>query len=397
MYPPMDIRKTLSSNSKTGQIIQKSVDSHRYFNIKQTIQMSKFYKREDLSEDTIQFKITIPKEDFKKEYNTLLKKELKDTDIKGFRKGKVPGDLVEPHVGHTLKIQAFEKLLPKYLEEALIEEKVNPIAPPEYKEFPDFKKDEALEFTMNITVMPDFKLGNLKKVKVKREDVQVEKKEVDEALNRLKENQETKAKEINDKWAKEIVEILKLEDVKDLEGLREHIKKAMLAQKEHMVAHKVEEEALQEAIKLSKIEIPEPAIKYEAAERERSFTSDMQQKGMDIDNFLKSNNITLEKMREMWEKDAKQALQTDVFLKLYAEDRNIEVTDEDLKKKIELVKKGAPEKTDEKIFEDKRWQEYVRRVEQKEKAFKEFSKEVLGEKEKKETKKDSKKNKKAKK
>jgi hypothetical protein len=37
MHPIMDIRKTLSSNSKTGQIVQKSVDFDRNFNIKQTI------------------------------------------------------------------------------------------------------------------------------------------------------------------------------------------------------------------------------------------------------------------------------------------------------------------------------------------------------------------------
>jgi FKBP-type peptidyl-prolyl cis-trans isomerase (trigger factor) len=352
--------------------------------------MSESYKRENLNKDTIQFKITIPKEDFKKEYNTLLEKELKDTDIKGFRKGKVPGDLVEPHVGHTLKIQAFEKLLPRYLEEALIKEEVNPIAPPKYKDFPDFKKDEDLEFTLDITVMPDFKLGNLKKFKPEKEDVEVTKEEVDEALNRLKENQETKAKEINEDWAKEIIKILKLEDIKDLKGLRNHIKKAMLVQKEHIIKHKLEEDALKKAINISKIEIPEPAIKYEASERERSFVSDMQQKGMDINDFLKANNLTLEKMREMWEKDAKQALQTDVFLKLYSEDRDIEVTDEELEKKIEQIKKGTPEKTDKKIFEDKRWRDYIKRIEQKEKAFRAFVEEVLGKEEKKKDKKEKK-------
>jgi FKBP-type peptidyl-prolyl cis-trans isomerase (trigger factor) len=342
--------------------------------------MSELYKREDLGKDTVQFKITIPRDQFQKEYNSLLKKELEDTNIKGFRKGKVPGDLVEPHVGHTLKIQAFEKLLPQQLEEALIKENVNPIAPPEYKEFPDFKGEKDLEFTVNITVMPEFKLGNLKKVKVEREEVKVEKKEVDDALNRLKENQQTKEKEINEKWAKEIAKLLKLDDIKDLKGLRAHIKKAMLTQKQQMINHKLEDDALKQAVEISNIQIPEPAIKYEASERERSFVSDMQQKGIDINDFLKGNNITLEKMREMWEKDAKQALQTDVFLRLYAEDRKVQVTDEDLKKKIETIKMSAPEGTDSKIFEDPRWKEYIRRIEQKEKAFQMFVKEVVGEK-----------------
>jgi FKBP-type peptidyl-prolyl cis-trans isomerase (trigger factor) len=339
--------------------------------------MSDTYKREDISKDTIQFRITIPKEELNKEYNDILKKELEDTNVKGFRKGKVPGDLVEPHVGHTLKLQAIEKLIPQYLEKVLVKEEVLPIAPPEYKEFPNFEKDADLEFTMNITVMPEFKMGNLKKLEIKGEDLSVSKKEVDEALERLQENQKTKAEEINEDWAKEIIKLLRLDGVEDLKGLRKHIKEAILSQKEHMMHHKLEDEALKEAIKLSNIEIPQPAIDYEASERERAFVTDMQQKGIDIDQFLKANNITLDKMREMWKEDAKQALQTDVFLKLYAEERDIEVTEEDLEKKIELIKKSAPEKTDPSIFKDAGWKEYIRRVEQKEKAFHQFLDEVI--------------------
>lgn len=339
--------------------------------------MSDTYKREDISKDTIQFKITIPKEEFDREYKAILKKELEDTNIKGFRKGKVPGDLVEPHVGHTLKIQALEKLIPEYLEKALMKEEVFPIAPPQYKELPNFEQDADLEFTMNVTVMPEFKLGDLKKLEIKKEEVSVTEKEVDEALERLQKNQKTKTKEINEDWAKEIIQLLRLDNVKDLDGLRKHIKDAILSQKKLIVHHKLEDEALKEAIKLSNIEIPQPAIDYEASEREMAFVTDMKKKGIDMDQFLKANNITLDKMREMWEEDAKQALQTDVFLRLYSDERNIEVTDEDLKKKIELIKKNAPENTDPSIFKDAGWKEYIRRVEQKEKAFHQFLDEVI--------------------
>ena len=339
--------------------------------------MSDAYERENISKDTIQFKITIPKEEFEKEYKTILERELEDTSVKGFRKGKVPGDLVEPHIGDTLKIQAIEKLVPEYLEKVLLKEKVVPIAPPEYKEFPNFEKGSDLEFITNITVMPEFKMGNLKKIDIKREEISVSKKEVDESLERLHQNQKTKAKEINEDWAKEIIKLLRLDDIKDLKGLRKHIKDAIFSQKEHIVHHKLEDEALKEAIKLSNIEIPEPAIDYEASERERAFITDMQQKGIDVDQFLEANNITLDKMREMWKEDAKQALQTDVFLKLYSEEREIEVTGEDLEKKIELIKKSAPENTDPSIYKDAGWKEYIRRVEQKEKAFHQFLDEVI--------------------
>ena len=44
--------------------------------------MSDKYKRENISKDTVQFKITIPKEEFDKEYKAILKKELEDTNVK---------------------------------------------------------------------------------------------------------------------------------------------------------------------------------------------------------------------------------------------------------------------------------------------------------------------------
>lgn len=342
--------------------------------------MTDFYTRKDINKETIEFTITIPKEEFQKEYTVLLKKQLQETDIKGFRKGKVPTDFVEPQVGNTLKIQAFEKLVPMLLTTILQKENIEPIAPPEYKNLPDFKEGSEMVFTVNITVMPEYKLGNLKNIKIEKEEIKVGDSEVDEALENLRKNQETKSKEINEEWAIEIIKLLKLEkEIKNLKDLKEHIKNAMLKQKEHMVMHKVQDEALEKAIETSKIVIPEPAIKYEAEERERAFVTDMQQKNVNMNEFLKANNLTLEKMRELWLKDAKQALETDILLRTYVLERNIKVTDEDLKKKIEEIKLNAPEGTDKSIFDNEQWQEYIRRVEEKEKAFQSFIKEVLGE------------------
>ena len=345
--------------------------------------MSDFYTKKEVDKSTVEFKITIPQERFRKEYQKLLSEELTNTDIKGFRKGKVPSDMVEPKIGSSLKIQAFEKLIPEVITEALEKEKVQQIAPPEYKDFPNLEEEKDLEFTINITVMPEFKIGDLKKIKVEKEEVKVEEDEIKKALENIRDNQETKEKEINEKWAKEIIKLLKLEkDVKNLSDLKNHLKEALSKQKEHMVRHKIEDDALKQAIEISKIDIPQPAIQFEAEERERAFTADMQKRGVEIDQFLKSNNITIDKMRELWLQDAKQALQTDVFLRSYIKERSIEITDEDLKKKVEEIKKNAPEGTDSTIFENEQWKEYIKGIELKEKAFQSFMEEVTGKEEK---------------
>ncbi len=340
--------------------------------------MEKFYERKDVDKTTIEITITIPQDSFKKSYEALLNDELKKTNIKGFRAGKVPSDLIEPEISNTVKIQAFEKLVPLYVTTALQKENINPIAPPAYKAFPDFSKEEDLVFSMDVTVMPEFKLGNLKKVKIEKEEAKISKKEVDDALDSLLKNNETKSKEIGDDWAKEIIKILGIKDVKDLKEFRKYVEDTLKKQKEHMLAHKREDSAFEQAVKISNIEIPQAAIEYEASERERSFVHDMEHRNMKVEDFLKANNITLEKMRELWKQDAKMALESDVFLKLFAKERGIKMNDDDLKNRIEELKKNAPKDTDPKIFENEEWKEYIRKVGEKEKAFNSFVKEMLG-------------------
>lgn len=341
--------------------------------------MNDFYIRKDISKDTVEFTITIPKDSFNSSYDALMKEKVKDTDIKGFRKGKVPTKLVEPQLDQSVRLETLEKIAPLYISNAIQKENLDPIAPPEYKELPKLEADKDVVLIISITIMPEFKLANLKKVKVEKEEATITKEEIEEAIDDIKKNYKTKEKEINDAWAVEVAKMIKLPDVKEMKDLRKQIEEAMKAQKAHMLLHQRQEKALDEAIKLCDIEIPTPAIAYEARERERSFRYDMQQRGVKVEDFIKSQNLTIEKMRELWEKDAKEALQTDTFLKMYIKEHKINMTEADLIKRIEELKKSAPEGTDMSVYDDENWQTYVKNVDLKQSAFEAFIKEVLGE------------------
>jgi FKBP-type peptidyl-prolyl cis-trans isomerase (trigger factor) len=277
-----------------------------------------------------------------------------------------------------LQFETFERLAPMYINTAIQKEEINIVAPPKYSELPKFEDEGDLKFKVEITVMPDFKLGNLKKVKVEKEDVKIDEKEVEKVLKELKVQNETDAKKIGDDWAKEMAKKLQLEDVKGLEDLKSKVKDLLKKQKEHMLLHKYQEDALKQGIELSGIKIPDGAVEFEANERERAFEQDMQTRGVKVEDFLKQSKLDMEQMKEAWEKDAKDALQADVFLNLYADKRDIKVTNEELEEKIELIKKSQPD-ADESIFSNEQWLDYIKRVERKEKAFREFIKETIGE------------------
>jgi len=186
--------------------------------------MSDMYTKKDVSDSTIELTITIPRDNFDKSYKALLKDQIKDKDIKGFRKGKIPKDLIEPSMKPMLQFETFEKLAPMYINTAIQKEKIELIAPPKYSKLPEFKGEKDLEFQVEITIMPDFKLGNLKKVKIEKEDTKIDEKDVEKVLKELKIKHETDAKKIGDDWAKEMGKKLKLDGVKDLKSFKSKIK-----------------------------------------------------------------------------------------------------------------------------------------------------------------------------
>ena len=153
------------------------------------------YTRKDINEYTHEFELTIPFESFNHSYELMLKDYSKDLDLKGFRKGKVPSNLVSPQVKEVVKYETFEKLAPLYINTAVEKENLVPIAPYEFKEIPKFLENLDIPFTITVTTMPKFTLGNLKKVKVTKETVSVEEKEVDQAIEELKTSQKTETKE----------------------------------------------------------------------------------------------------------------------------------------------------------------------------------------------------------
>ena len=186
---------------------------------------------------------------------------------------------------------------------------------------------------------------------------------------------------MDDTWAKEIAKNLKLEKVEDLDGLKKLIKDSLQAQKEHILLHEYQDKVLEEAVKISNISIPQPAIEYEALEREKTFINEIGQRGIDLKDFMKAQNLSIEKMREMWTKDAKDALETDALLNLFAKEKGIKVTDEELEKKVEEIKKGQGEQNNE-VYSNPQWREYIRNIERKQKAFQVLMDDVLGKEEK---------------
>ena len=124
---------------------------------------------------------TLEGENWKNAIDTAFKKLASKVEVKGFRKGQAPRNLVEKYISHNeVLLDAAESLAQKALNEAVDEHDVKLIDRPQLK-LDDINDDKCV-LTFECPVYPDVKLGNYKKVEYKVEEVKVDDKEVDDQI-----------------------------------------------------------------------------------------------------------------------------------------------------------------------------------------------------------------------
>lgn len=339
--------------------------------------MENTHKRKNISEHLVELEIVIPSKAFKTSYDALVAQQTKEVKMDGFRQGSVPKEVIEGKMRDELLLKTFERVAPIYISQAVSQEGLDVIAPPDYKSLPQLNSDDDLRFTIEVTIMPKFTLGDLKKVKFEEKEVNVEQKEVDDLITQMEGNEEVKAERGTDKWAAEVAAKLAFQGIKSMDELKAEIKRLLGVQKEDLIKRERESEALKQAIELSKIEIPQKAVEYEASERESSFMHELEHRGTSLDDFLKQSGVTLEKMREMWMKDAKDAIEADEFLLLYSKEKAVTLTPEEIDAEVEKVRAANPG-VNPATYDNAEWRNYIQRIALKQKAFESFMKEVFG-------------------
>jgi len=116
-------------------------------------------------------------------------------EVKGFRKGKAPLDVVTAQVGETrILSEASEWAINQYYFKAVMQEEVAPIGPPKIT-VDEVGMNKPLKFTAEIAIMPELELGDYKTIKVKPESVEVKGEQVDNVLKNLQ-RREVSFKEI---------------------------------------------------------------------------------------------------------------------------------------------------------------------------------------------------------
>ncbi len=141
--------------------------------------------------------ITVDKDDVLKSFQDVLKLFQKDSDLKGFRKGKVPLNVIESRYSKEILEELKTRLISFYIRKASVENKINVVRTSNL-EHEDLKKDSSFKFKVNLEIIPDIKLKPYKEISVVKEIQKVTKKDIDEAmknvLNNFAQNEEVESK-----------------------------------------------------------------------------------------------------------------------------------------------------------------------------------------------------------
>ena len=110
----------------------------------------------------------------------------KTLDLKGFRKGKVPMNVVK---GKYYE-QCFNESLSEHIEQnyikVVIDEKLNPVAPPKIS-MEESKDKNIYTFKAVIEVMPEIELKNIEKIKLEKPVLKVKKEDLEKAVDKIAE------------------------------------------------------------------------------------------------------------------------------------------------------------------------------------------------------------------
>jgi FKBP-type peptidyl-prolyl cis-trans isomerase (trigger factor) len=243
---------------------------------------------------TLKITVTVPADKVKETYEEVLKEEAGKAEIKGFRKGKAPANVVEEEMGNSkLYGIVVNKLLQKYYTQAIKENHISPIANPRV-EVKEFDLEKEFEFTATTATRPDVKVGAY--------------------VPKLKKRFEQKMKQAK----------------KDLEQTnKERLEKGEPLEEPHV--HIGTNDILEILNEVATVEIPDLLIEEETDRMMSKIIEQTEQLGMTIEQYLKAQDKQADELRAEYSQVAENNIRSEFILGHLVQREKVTVSDEEIR------------------------------------------------------------------
>ncbi len=140
-----------------------------------------------VAENEVELAVEVPRDDVEAKIERTISRLARETTIHGFRKGKVPRQIVLSRLGEDYVLsQTLNDFLPEWYESAVDEAELDPVSMPEI-DFGDFTGKEPFAFTAKVQVRPEPALGPYTGLEVAKDTVEISDAQVDAQLAMLQE------------------------------------------------------------------------------------------------------------------------------------------------------------------------------------------------------------------
>ena len=141
---------------------------------------------ETLSPTRVKLSVEVAFEELSPYIADAFKKLASQINVPGFRKGKVPAAMVEQRVGRAAVLdEAINSALPEFYGQAAREKELLVIGRP-VVDIKEFKDNEKLEFTVEVSVRPEVTLPDFSKITITVDTAEVKDEDLNEQIDELR-------------------------------------------------------------------------------------------------------------------------------------------------------------------------------------------------------------------
>jgi trigger factor len=311
-----------------------------------------------LEKSLIEIKAEIASEEFEKYRGEAIKNLGSQVEIDGFRKGNVPGNILESRLNESAILEEMAQIaLSKNYAKIIKENKIDAIGYPKVN-ITKLAKGNPLGFTITVATMPEITLPDYKNIakeinSKEKENIEVTDAEFEAVLKQAKvmrAKELAKGSEIdendplpdlNDEYVKT------LGGFKDLADFKIKVRENILSEKVMRAKEKNRLKIIESIIEKTKIEVPEILIDSEIHKMTHKMKTDIENMGLKFEDYLKSIGKTEEELQKDWRKDAEKRAKLQLIVEEIAKTEKLEapkdMVEAEVKKVTEIYKDANPE------------------------------------------------------
>ena len=270
----------------------------------------------------IEIEVTMENKEFLPYYQKAYDQALARVQVKGFRPGAAPKELADRGVDKEAVFnQAAQVAIRWSLDEITKDHEWVMIDAPRVEV--EDAKDLGIKYKATLTVFPEIKLGNYKKIAHKvlgeKKEVVVEAGELEKTLEWLRQSRKEgeKVPELNDEFAKTVGKF------QNLEELKKNVNEGILMEKQFKERDRARLKVLEEIIKASEIDLPLVMVEKTEAGMAKQ-----------IGPMLKASGKTDEQIHKELHERAGHNVASNLIIYKIAQDEKLEPTPEEVETKF---------------------------------------------------------------